>query len=93
MLALEKRIRQEPTLRALVVELCEKWRSLVCHKHVPGLPSTNNRTEQVIGRSKIRYKLVRGFKSMEGLLNGLWLTQWVWNPGKVRDLAALIALA
>lgn len=91
LLALERQVRGEPAMRSLVVELCQKWRSLACYRRVPGMPSTNNRTEQVIGRSKVRYKLLRGFKSVEGLLNGLWLTQWLWTPGKVRDLSTLMA--
>ena len=33
----------------------------------------------MIGRSKIRYKTVRGYKSIEGMMNGLRLTQWVWG--------------
>jgi len=93
LLALEKQVRGDPRLRQLVVELSEKWRSLVCYKRLTRMPSTNNRTEQVIGRSKIRYKLLRGFKSVQGLLNGLWLTQWVWTPDKLRDLGALMASA
>jgi len=93
LLALEKQVREDPRLRQLVVELSEKWRSLVCYRRLPRMPSTNNRTEQVIGRSKIRYKLLRGFKSVQGLLNGLWLTQWVWTPDKLRDLGALMASA
>ena len=66
-------------MRRLVVDLCSKWRSLVCHKRVSGMPRTNNVTERVIGRSKVRYKTVRGYKSIYGMLNGLGLTQWVWS--------------
>ena len=40
------------------------------------MPQTNNCTERTIGRSKIRYKTVRGYKSKEGMMNGLALTQW-----------------
>ncbi len=29
--------------------------------------------------SKIRYKTVRGYKSIEGMVTGLGLTQWVWS--------------
>ena len=60
--------------RRLVVELSNKWRSLTRHKRIRGLPQTNNCTERVIGRSKIRYKTVRGYKSVEGMLNqGLFI--------------------
>jgi transposase-like protein len=91
LLELEKAVRSAPKLRELVVDLVEKWRSLVCYQRNPGVPRTNNRTEQGIGRSKIRYKTVRGFKSETGLMNGLHLTQWVWQPGEVRDLSSLLA--
>lgn len=87
LLELERAVRSAPKLR----ELVEKWRSLVCYQENPGVPRTNNRTEQGIGRSKIRYKTLRGFKSEAGMMNGLHLTQWVWRPGVVRDLGSLIA--
>ena len=29
--------------------------------------------------SKIRYKTMRGYKSVEGMMSGLWLTQQVWG--------------
>ena len=40
---------------------------------------TNNVTERVIVRSKIRYKTMRGYKSVEGMMNGLWWRQRVWG--------------
>ncbi len=49
---MERRVRRQPKLRRLVVELSEKWRSLTCHQRVRGMPQTNNCTEQTIGRSK-----------------------------------------
>ena len=91
LLKMEKKVREEPKLRELVVDLCEKWRSLVCYQRIARVPQTNNRTEQVIGRSKVRYKTMRGFKSVEGMLNGIHLTQWVWGPGQLRDLTSLMA--
>jgi transposase-like protein len=91
LLELEKEVRSAPKLRELLVDLAEKWRNLVCYQREPGVPKTNNRTEQGIGRSKIRYKTLRGFKSEAGLMNGLYLTQWVWRPGGVRDLSSLLA--
>lgn len=90
LLELGKAVRGAPKLRELVVDLAEKWRSLVCYQGNPGVPRTNNRTEQGIGRSKIRYKTMRGFKSEAGMINGLYLTQWVWRPGVVRDLGSLL---
>jgi transposase-like protein len=91
LLELEPRVRGEPKLRELVIALIEKWRSLVCYKRIDGVPRTNNGTEQVIGRSKIRYKTMRGYKSIAGMLNGLYITQWVWRPGAARDAALLTA--
>jgi transposase-like protein len=92
LLELEKAVRSAPKLRELVVDLAEKWRSLVCYRRNPGVPRTNNRTEQGIGRSKIRYKTLRGYKSEAGMMNGLYLTQWVWRPGEARDLSSLLAV-
>lgn len=87
---MERRVRQEPALRRLVVELSEKWRSLLCHQRVRGMPQTNNCTERAIGRSKVRYKTVRGYKSADGMMNGLGLTQWVWSGEEGLDLGELM---
>ena len=91
LLDLEPRVRRQPKLHRLVVELCEKWRSLTCYQRVRGMPQTNNCTERTIGRSKIRYRTVRGYKSEEGMMNGLGLTQWVWSGVNDLELSSLIA--
>jgi transposase-like protein len=91
LLDMELRVKAEAKFKELVVDLNEKWRSLRCYKRIEGVPSTNNRTEQMIGRSKIRYKTIRGYKSIDGMMNGLYLTQWVWKPEEIRDRAALVA--
>ena len=52
LLDMEPLVRGQPKLHRLVVELCEKWRSLTCHRRVRGMPQTNNCTERTIGRSK-----------------------------------------
>ncbi len=90
LLRMEPRVRAEPKLRRLVVGLCGKWPSLLCHRRVRGMPQTNNCTERTIARSKIRYKTVRGYKSMEGMMNGLGLTQWVWSGQEGLELGELI---
>ena len=36
LLRMEPRVRAEPKLRRLVVGLCGKWRSLLCHQRVSG---------------------------------------------------------
>ena len=91
LLRMERAVRAEPKLCRLVVELCGKWPSLLCRQRVRGMPQTNNCTERTIGRSKIRYKTVRGYKSMEGMMNGLGLTQWVWSGREGLDLGELVA--
>ena len=91
LLAMERAVRGQPRLHRLVVELCEKWRSLTCHQRVRGMPQTNNCTERAIGRSKIRYKTIRGYKSEAGMMNGLGLTQWVWSGQDGLDLGELVA--
>ena len=52
LLEMEPVVRRQPKLHRLVVELCEKWRSLTCHQRVRAMPQTNNCTERTIGRSK-----------------------------------------
>ena len=80
---MEREVRNEPELRRLAVDLCGKWRSLLCHKRMRGARDTNNITARVIGRSKIRYKTIRGYKSVVGMMNGLWLTQRVWGESGI----------
>lgn len=90
LLEIERHVRGDPKLRRLVVELSTKWKSLLCHRRYRSVPSTNNCTERVIGRSKIRYKTVRGYKSVNGMLNGLGLTQWVWRGEDGLDMSELV---
>jgi hypothetical protein len=40
-----------------------------------GVPSTNNRTEQSIGRLKFRLRSTRGLKTWAGVEAAFWLTQ------------------
>ena len=91
LLYMEPHVRGHLKLHRLVVELCEKWRSLTCHQRVRGIPQTNNCTERTIGRSKVRYRTVRGYKSEDGMMNGLGLTQWVWSGQEGLGLSDLIA--
>ena len=76
---MEREASEEPALRRLAVDLCAKWRSLLCHKRMRGACDTNNAPMRVMGGSKIRYKTIRGYKSVEGMMNGLWLTQLIWG--------------
>jgi transposase len=74
----EKSKRDEPLtpteqLRNLLLRLSEHWSSYRTFDWQPQVPWTNNGTEQVIGRMKIRSRTVRGYKNKNGLLNGLML--------------------
>lgn len=93
LLALEKEVRAEPRLKALVVDLGQKWQSLILHKQVTGVPATNNVSERGIGRTKVRVKTIRGFKSEEGSLNAFALTQWLYTPALQHDTASLLQAA
>ncbi len=91
LLRLERRVRASPKLRQLVVDLLGRWPALVHHQDRPWVPTTNNRTEQAIGKSKVRFKTVRGFKSAAGALASIALTQWVYSGAPVHDLRELAA--
>jgi transposase-like protein len=91
LLRLERRVRASPPLRRLVIDLIGRWPALVYHQQRPWVPATNNRTEQAIGKSKVRFKTVRGFKSVAGMLAGVALTQWVYSGAPVHDLRELAA--
>ncbi len=72
------RARPEPRsplgrLRALVLRLAEGWEGYCLHRRDLKVPTTNNRTEQAIGRFRIRAKAMRGIKSWEGLEAALLL--------------------
>ena len=91
LLRLEPRVRASPALRRLVIDLIGRWPALVYHQGRPWVPQTNNRTEQAIGKSKVRFKTVRGFKSVAGMLAGVALTQWLYSGAAVHDLSELAA--
>ena len=60
-------------MRMLTLELWNKWPKIRLHLRRPelGLDGTNNVSERSIGRSKVRYKTMRGNKSMDGTKNGI----------------------
>jgi hypothetical protein len=37
-------------------------------------------------RSKVRYKTMRGYKSVGGMANGIALTQWLYGVADGQDL-------
>lgn len=90
LLSMEKGVRAEPALRDLVVDTMERWPTLRCHQRLKGVPATNNATQRAIARSKIRYKTLRSYKSMEGMLNGTYFTQWLHRPRHIINLKGLL---
>jgi hypothetical protein len=52
-----------------------------------GLDGTNNSTERGISKSKVRYKTMRGYKSIDGMNNGIALTQWLYSGKDEHDLS------
>ena len=88
---LAKTLRRHVPWRRFLSELADKWRSLRRFREDSRVPATNNVTERAIGRSKVRYKTVRGFKSEEGMLNLVALTQWLYTPQPIHDLQALVS--
>jgi len=66
-------------LRDIVLRLSQDWHSYIAFYDDPGIPWTNNRTEQIIGRLKSRAKRVRGYKSTDGLLAGSLVACQCWK--------------
>ena len=60
-------------LRALLIRLSEHWPNYRVFDWDKDVPWTNNGTEQVIGRMKMRSRTVRGYKSWSGMSAGLML--------------------
>jgi transposase-like protein len=61
-------------LRALLIRLSEHWPSYRVFDWDKDVPWTNNGTEQVIGRMKMRSRTVRGYKSWPGMSAALLLS-------------------
>jgi transposase-like protein len=61
-------------LRDLVVRLAEDWPRYRVFDGDPGVPWTNNGSEQVIGRMKMRARTVRGYKTWPGMAHALLLS-------------------
>jgi hypothetical protein len=55
-------------MRMLTLSLSERWPKLCLAQARPelGMDGTNNATERAIGNSKLRSKMMRGYKSLEG---------------------------
>ena len=80
-------------MRLLSLALLEQWSKLCLARARPelGLDGTNNVSERAIGKSKIRYKTMRGYKSLEGMSNGIALTQHLYAGGGELNLAPVVA--
>jgi transposase-like protein len=80
-------------MRMLTLELWNKWPKIRLHLRRPELKldGTNNASERSIGRSKVRYKTMRGYKSIDGMSNGIALTQWLYSGEDEHDLAKEMA--
>lgn len=81
-------------MRLLTLDLIEQWSKLRLAQARPelGLDGTNNATERAIGKSKVRYKTMRGYKSLAGMTNGIALTQCLYRGAAELDLTqALVA--
>ncbi len=61
-------------LRDLLIRLSEKWDRYTQFIDDPGIPWTNNGTEQVIGKMKMRARTVRGYKNWKGMHSGLMIS-------------------
>jgi transposase-like protein len=80
-------------MRLLTLHLIETWPKLCLAQARPelGMDGTNNATERAIGKSKLRYKTMRGYKSVDGLRNGIALTQWLYSGDTNHDLGSILA--
>ena len=58
-------------LRFLLVRLAQNWARYRVFDWQPDVPWTNNPTEQVIGKMKMRARTVRGYKNWKGMASGL----------------------
>jgi transposase-like protein len=60
-------------LRKLLIRMSQDWSNYRVFDWQKDVPWTNNGTERVIGRIKVRSKTVRGYKTKSGMLAGLML--------------------
>lgn len=72
------RVRDQPMstlsrLQKLLLRLSDNWHAYRLFLEQNDVPATNNATERVIGRWRIRSRSVRGFKSWSGLVNAFIL--------------------
>lgn len=80
-------------MRIFTLELWQRWNKIRLHLARPelGIDGTNNASERSISKSKVRYKSMRGYKSMGGMKNSIALTQWLYSGADEHDLAEEMA--
>ena len=85
-----ERASVEYRMYLLSLALLEQWAKLCLVRTRPelGLDGTNIVSERAIGKSKIRYKTMRGYKSLAGMCNGIALTQHLYARADELNLAA-----
>jgi transposase-like protein len=66
-------------LRLLLIRLSESWERYTTFFHDAAIPWTNNLSEQMIGKMKMRARTVRGYKSPTGLHNGLLVSAFCFS--------------
>jgi transposase-like protein len=66
-------------LRLLLIRLSENWGRYTSFFHDADIPWTNNLTEQLIGKMKMRARTVRGYKSASGMQNGLLVSAFCFS--------------
>ena len=66
-------------LRDMVLRLSRDWERYIEFYSDPGVPWTNNQTEQMIGKIKNRAKRVRGYKTIQGQLMGSLVSSQSWR--------------
>lgn len=80
-------------MRLLTLRLWENWKRLTLFRtpQGQGLDGTNNVTERAIGRcGKIRYKLMRGYKSQESWRRTMALFAWLGEGSNGYRLAEVV---
>jgi transposase-like protein len=61
-------------LRSLIVRLAQNWAQYRVFDWQSDVPWTNNPTERVIGKMKMRARTVRGYKTWAGMASGLMVS-------------------
>jgi hypothetical protein len=78
-------------MRILTLKLWNNWNRLVLFQKEPGLDGTNNVTERAIGRcGKVRYRMMRGYKSRKSWKLTHELFAWLGEEGNGYRLGEVV---